>query len=510
MPVRWLISQPSLRLTVLAGKDALDRKAAWAHSIELADPTPWLDGGELLLTTGLKLPAAQAAHREYIQKLAGAGVAALGFGIGLSHGQVPAAVVEAAEEAGLPLLEVPLSTPFIAVTRAVMERLAQLQYDGITWASRIQPRMTRAALHGGVQAVVRELAAATDTTVAFLDTAGTVRAAYPPGAVGPDPAVLAALLQGGRAAAVTASAGEVVAVQQVCSGPRLHGQLTLAANRPLTPTDHLLLGHAASLLALDAEKPRRLRDEQNRVNGLVLHGLLDGAVPAPAARDYLAEAGLQASDGIRILVLRGGDSRSALDLAGQELAGRGLPLVGVVREDCAALLLPGSHAGTAHAIADSARTRLRSRTWAGLSTVHGLPAAVTALREAVNAAVAAQAQGRAGLLSFGSMAGHVLMAVPETRSVLTHLADLRLRPLAACDDEQGTQLLASLRAFLEHNGKWETAAAFLGVHRHTLRSRIERVQSLLAADLDSAHVRAELLLALSAWQAPAAGSAEDS
>jgi len=38
------------------------------------------------------------------------------------------------------------------------------------------------------------------------------------------------------------------------------------------------------------------------------------------------------------------------------------------------------------------------------------------------------------------------------------------------------------------------------VHRHTLRSRIVRVQSLLDCDLDVARVRAELLLAIIAWQ----------
>ncbi|NUT52114.1 MAG: PucR family transcriptional regulator, partial [Saccharothrix sp.] len=33
----------------------LDRVVAWAHSTELADPTPFLEGGELLLTTGIAL-----------------------------------------------------------------------------------------------------------------------------------------------------------------------------------------------------------------------------------------------------------------------------------------------------------------------------------------------------------------------------------------------------------------------------------------------------------------------
>jgi purine catabolism regulator len=92
------------------------------------------------------------------------------------------------------------------------------------------------------------------------------------------------------------------------------------------------------------------------------------------------------------------------------------------------------------------------------------------------------------------------------RAALESLAEARLGPLSAYDTEQGTELVASLRAFLEHNGQWEAASAALSVHRHTLRSRVERIQQVLGTDLGSAHVRAELLLALSVWQEPGQGS----
>ncbi|MFD9129798.1 PucR family transcriptional regulator ligand-binding domain-containing protein, partial [Kitasatospora sp. NPDC059571] len=149
VPVRWLVARRDLGLVVLAGAAGLDRRATWAHSIELADPGPWLAGGELLLTTGLRLPADPAGQRRYVDGLVAAGVAALGFGTGLTHDTVPPALVEAAEAAGLPLLRVPLPTPFVAVTRALMERLADLRYEDAVRAVRSQPRMTRAALRGG-------------------------------------------------------------------------------------------------------------------------------------------------------------------------------------------------------------------------------------------------------------------------------------------------------------------------------------------------------------------------
>ncbi len=120
--VRSLVGQPSMRLSLLTEDAAIDQPLTWVHVSELDDPTPFLSGGELLLTTGL-------THRDeaddapswdgYLQRLSAAGVVGLGFGTGLSHDQVPAALVVAARRHGVPLIEVPRSTPFIAISRAV-------------------------------------------------------------------------------------------------------------------------------------------------------------------------------------------------------------------------------------------------------------------------------------------------------------------------------------------------------------------------------------------------------
>jgi hypothetical protein len=73
-----------------------------------------------------------------------------------------------------------------------------------------------------------------------------------------------------------------------------------------------------------------------------------------------------------------------------------------------------------------------------------------------------------------------------------------LGPLADYDRRQHGDLVASLRAFLEHNGNWEAAARALGVHRHTLRYRVRRVAELTGRDLDQAADRVEFWLALQA------------
>ena len=69
-----VVRNSSLHLTVLAGADHLERQVRWVHTSELDDPTPFLEGGELLLTTGIKLGRTTAQLQAYVHRLADAGV----------------------------------------------------------------------------------------------------------------------------------------------------------------------------------------------------------------------------------------------------------------------------------------------------------------------------------------------------------------------------------------------------------------------------------------------------
>ncbi len=121
LTVASLIGELGLKL--LAGEESADAQVRWVHSTELPDPTPWLKGGELLLTTGMQLTGPKL-QRELIERLADHDIAGLGFGVGFAHRRVPAALVTAARKRGFPLFEVPYELPFIAITeRAFAQRL---------------------------------------------------------------------------------------------------------------------------------------------------------------------------------------------------------------------------------------------------------------------------------------------------------------------------------------------------------------------------------------------------
>src|ERR1041384_946581 len=123
VPLKGLVARVDLGLTVLCGAGALDRPVRWAHVSELEDPTPYLVGEELLLTAGVRFPSDVSS---YVSGLVSSGVSAIGFGVEPEVPTVPSSLVEACAAQGMPLLRVPPSTPFLAVSQALGALLAEI------------------------------------------------------------------------------------------------------------------------------------------------------------------------------------------------------------------------------------------------------------------------------------------------------------------------------------------------------------------------------------------------
>jgi hypothetical protein len=156
LSVRELIGD--LGAELLAGEAQLDSPVRWVHISELPDPTPWLSGGELLLTTGMALES-EDDQRAFVQRLADHGLAGLGVGTGFRHEHVPEALVAAAQERAFPLFEIPYATPFIAVTEKAFSRLVNEQYAVLQRSIAAQERLQRIVLsERGLDAIAGALA----------------------------------------------------------------------------------------------------------------------------------------------------------------------------------------------------------------------------------------------------------------------------------------------------------------------------------------------------------------
>jgi purine catabolism regulator len=466
-----LVDRPDLGLLVRAGAEHLDRPVQWAHTSELADPTAFLEGGELLLTTGLWVRTGAA---DYVRRLHAAGVAGLGFGTGLTCATVPKAVIAQAEALGLPVIEVPRHVPFIAISKAVAKAVAAEEYAAVTRAYQAQRALTSAAVRAdGVTAVVQQLARRLDGWAVLLDPRGTVRAGDSP--------VLAQLrgelprLQPAPASLTFELEGAEIAVQTLGVGRRVRGYLAVGRGARLTRADQQVLTTAASLLTVAFEQSQVVEAATRRLRGGVLRLLLAGETELAAEIATELWGDLPAAP-VRV-ALASGPSRQRM--AAVEQAGDAFH---APYED-SLLLVVGADA-------ESMFTGLH----VGVSDPVEYAALGQALRQASRAlAAAVRAELPVGRFSELADDGVLRLVDPEVAGVF---ADRLLAPLVEHDATGRGELIASLRAWLAHNGQWDPAAAALGVHRHTLRHRIAKVGQLLGRDLDSADTRAELWLAL--------------
>ncbi|MCW2569486.1 MAG: transcriptional regulator, PucR family [Mycobacterium sp.] len=495
MPVTLheLAGSAELALRVLAAPDATGRQVRWVHVSELDDPTPFLGGGELLLTTGLGLGRAEPVW-EYVERLAAAGVVGLGFGTGLSHDRVPEELLDAAERCGLPVLEVPRATPFIAISRAVWRALAADEYAAVTRTYTAQQALTRAALAPRAPGtVVTRLAQQLGGWAVLLDPRGTPLHASPPAALrrAADlaPEVERLRVHRAPASAALTARGDAVLLQSLGNGSRTRGFLAVGRATPFSVTDRHIVNAAVLLLTLRSEQARALDGVAASLRSALLRLLLAGH--ADAVAPVLAELGEGLpAEPVRVVVvaatrvLRAAAADLARDVAPDPLLSAELDGVTVL-----VVAAPGADAVLANI------TRVDGA-HAGMSGAVPLARVADAYRQARRAAEHGARTGQRAT-RFAELAGGTLLGLVEPGRAAA-FAEALLAPVVEHDRTQRGDLLVSLTAWLGNHGHWDATAAQLGVHRHTLRKRIHRVEELLGRGLDSPGVRAELWLALQA------------
>jgi purine catabolism regulator len=527
-PTRPLTVADVLALPVLAagqpqvvtGVPHLDRPVRWVHITELTDPASFLKGGELVLTTGMPLPQDAAGVRRYVDELADIGAAALVIELVRRYHRPPDALVDACRLRDLPLVALAKDVNFMEVTQVVHALLLGNQADRMRRTQQIHETFTALTLRGaGPEDVVRAAAEMSGHTVVLENLVHQALICEPSGITVEE--ALSSWEQRSRAtrrgdhAAIhgpegwlTAPVeyqgerwGRVAMLQARADGPAFGPEditvlertaMALTVARLIHPTRWERAAHRNALRDLVEQRHRSAEDARARCAALGL----------PADRSRF----------VAILVdLRPGNEETEPETRlFQELWTAGAPaLVGGLAPNRIGILLalrPSQPwppiierlCGTALGMAPEAVVSVGSE-------VTDLSDAARSFREAARVAEATPpGQPLPPDRSFHKLSDiglrRLLYALREDTRIQEY-TERQLGRLIDHDTRHGTDLLTTLRHYLDAAGNKTTAARRGGLSRETMYQRLRTIERLLDCDLDSGAQRTELHVALTALDA---------
>jgi len=501
VPLSQVLTLPEVAATspvVLTG-DPDRTPVRWVHSSEVFEMGPLLSGGELLLTTGLGLRGATSAAQErYVEALADAGLAALALELGRTFSEVPEGLLRAAARRRLTVLALREVVPFAVVVEAFHRLLMNQELAGLLRGERIWRELTAVVLdRSGLHALVRRIAdlAAGDAYLVARD--GRLVAASRPDALAPP---------------ATDENSRPVEV-----GSTAWGTLVVDARR-----GHLrraVLARAPQVVALELSRANSTQD-RIAMAGALLYDLVRDRLPSDDELRARCElAGFPAARGRPLVAISvAGDRRVQRALLSSSTLRTctelfGACLVGEVDDDVVmvARVPRGGEAALRRLLGQLSQrlSELMERTTghsvvaatagSAVEDVGDLARSIAEAREV--AAIARRLGTRRGAMLARDLGIYRLLVQLQSGPELSGFLRDELGPLLDHDAAHGTELLATLDAYLRHGlGKTETAGA-LGIRRQTLYNRLVRIKELLGGDpLADYERRTALSVALHAWQ----------
>ena len=505
------LALPSLaEATVVAGAAGLGRDVRWAHVVDMPDPAPWVDDGQLLLTTGYAWPNEAGAEERQLdalaqRRLAGIGIAVPGY---LRH--FSAAAKERAERLQLPLLEIPWATPFSRITEELHRAILSAQQEIITRSEEIHRALTRAAAEGTtLRDLAHRLGGLIDRSVTIEDLNGKVLGIHGSEPNAERESALGELERRGllqrlwgsmSAVRLQARAELGIAARIVCPirvGGELAGFVSIVEETaPLRELDHRAAEHASVVAALQIAHQRELGALESRLGYASFLSLLE----APATNaDTLERARLLGFDpempyraGIAVLdeplpfgresVLR----RDALvERLRRHLVNSGVdrPMLGASLERIPFLLPDGvALEGTLRALEDGGVRLVFGRVATGTDGVRTSYAEARELLEYGNSASITRYED--------ALVPRVLLGDVRAREAFLHALFGTLST-----HKNGSKLRDAMLRYAEEGFAFRATAKALGIHPNTLRYRLERAAAIAGITLDEPETRFRLQLA---------------
>ena len=287
---------------LVAGAAGSHRPIRQVHPVSVPDAANWLNGGELILTTAINLPADADGQHAWLKALVDKGVAGMGLAVGNAIDCAPEALRAAAEHHCFPLIELPSRLRFVDITRSANELIAQQHTALLERALNIQRVLTQLVLDGGdLQQLANTLAGLIDQSVSIENERFEALASanisifdearrYTLREGRTDPRLVRALRERGdlatirstlRPLALPALPAVGLEMERILAPVVVHGDIygyvwIIADDRPLTDIDHMAIESGATIAALMMLHQEAVQGAEMSLKGSFFARLIEG------------------------------------------------------------------------------------------------------------------------------------------------------------------------------------------------------------------------------------------
>ncbi|MFS7874264.1 PucR family transcriptional regulator [Streptomyces asiaticus] len=499
---------------VMAGEEQLTRAVRWVHVTELLDPASFLEGGELVLTTGMPQPNDPSRLRGYVDQLADIGAAGLVVELGRRYQQAPPDLVAACRARNLPLIVLSRGIRFIEVTQTVHALILDAQGELLRRSQQVHEIFTGLTLRNAEpKELVRAAADLMGRPVVLENLLH--HAVFSCTAGGTAGQVLEAWQRRSRATptpdTTQTSGPEGWLVAPVEHNGRRWGRLVAVPNAtaPVADPEHtMILGRAATALTLARLTGHTRWDRQAHTCAL-LELLRWSYRGRTEARIRVEALGIPVV-GHRLIALAIGHHGATADETGLDdrladaLQGSGIrALVGRLSPDRTGVLLALARASAWQPVVERV-SRLAEETL-GAPAVVAVGPGVTEIDQVARGFREAEEVVDA----IGPGTPHRPFHVPSDVGLPELLYALRddirvqryvehqLGRLIEYDERHAGDLLTTLRHYLAAGNK-SIAAKQIGLSRQAFYQRLHTIERLLGRDLESGVQRTQLHVAVTA------------
>lgn len=498
--VEEVLTHPALGIRVLV-EGQQDREVRWVHATEQADPTPYLRGGEIVLTDGLWLDCAQTSI-DYVRRLRDIDIAAIGYGPMPGGFEVPTSLIQACRAEKVCLFVMPPTLPFMAVTEIFVERLAQDREVALASNVARNLRLLEVARSGGgTQGLLDVLCEEIARPVWICGTHGQVVCHAGRAPTDADRDALARSLRDGRLRGPTTIAGWHV--QAIMSPDVPRGYLAVAAfdnsDDDRQPAD--VIDQALPFLGMELAHARALSQGQRRFTAEILDLVLGGEQSRAQVSAKLAATGINDGELLAVVVCvhPSVDPDETLDGVEAVLTQNGYRWLGAVKDGQVVVFAVWDR--SAEELPDLGML-LHEVTGAEVG-IGSLARAAAGLRTSVVEArhacrLTARRRNGLGHTSYAELGSFRVLLDLHTSDVLRAFSAAVLDPIRRHDEQHNAELIMTITRFLDLGGSWQATAADLHIHVNTLRNRLARIETLLDRSLAATSTRVDLYLALHA------------